>query len=163
MTANTADEVRARNQELDGELRALAAQISAEALGRDPGGEEWTVAQLLGHLGEFPRFFADDLSRWLDDPEAAVGRTQEHPVRLAAVEEAQRADLDTLRHEMDEAFDELAAALGDLEDHHLQAVMQNRKYGPEPLTAFLDRYVLGHKAGHIDQLRTTLDAVTPAR
>jgi hypothetical protein len=27
------------------------------------------------------------------------------------------------------------------------------KYGPEPLSAFLDRYVTGHKAGHLDQLR----------
>ena len=27
------------------------------------------------------------------------------------------------------------------------------KYGPEPLSAFFDRYVLDHKAGHLEQLR----------
>lgn len=162
MDPTSADEVRARNAALDADLRALAAEVPASALGRDPGGDEWTLAQLLAHLGEFPRFFADDLSRWLDDPVEPVGRTLEHPVRLAAVAEAERADIDALRREMDEAFAVLAAALGKLEDRHLRAQTQNVKYGPEPLTAFLDRYILGHKEGHIDQLRRTLDTVAQA-
>lgn len=159
MTPTTADEVRGLNASLDADLRALASKVPAEALGRDPGGDEWTVAQLLGHLGEFPRFFATDLAAWLNDPSVQVGRTMEHPARLAAVEEAERADIDRLRAEMGEAFDQLASVLEDLEDHHLTAETQNRKYGTEPLTAFLDRYVLGHKAAHIDQLRATLEAV----
>jgi hypothetical protein len=159
VTPQTAEAVRAHNAALDAELRALAADVPAEALGRDPGGDEWTVAQVLAHLGEFPRFFADDLGRWLDDPATPVGRTVEHPARLAAVSEAQRADLATLRADMNAAFDALEAVLDRLDDDHLRAQTQNVKYGPEPLTTYLDRYVLGHKAGHVDQLRGTLAAV----
>jgi uncharacterized damage-inducible protein DinB len=159
VTPETAEAVRAHNAALDAELRALAGEVPAEALGRDPGGDEWTVAQLLAHLGEFPRFFADDLSRWLDDPATPVGRTVEHPARLAAVEEAQSADLTALRSEMDAAFAALETVLDRLDDEHLRAQAQNRKYGPEPLTTYLDRYVLGHKASHVEQLRTTLAAV----
>lgn len=160
MDARTADEVRARNASLDADLRALTSQVPADVLGRDPGGGEWTLAQLLAHLAEFPTFFAADLTRWLDDPSQPVGRTHDHPTRLAAVEEAGDEELDGLRAEMDEAFTMLADVLEGLEDRHLQAETQNRKYGPEPLTTYLDRYVLRHKAEHVEQLRATLDAVT---
>jgi hypothetical protein len=27
------------------------------------------------------------------------------------------------------------------------------KYGAEPLTAFLERYIVGHKSGHLEQIR----------
>lgn len=159
----TADEVRARNAALDTELRALAARVPAGALGRDPGGEEWTLAQLLAHLGEFPSFFADDLGAWLDAgtnaPPQEVGRTLEHPVRLAAVADAEGADPVVLRADIDSAFAALTAVLERLDDAHLTAVTQNRKYGAEPLTAYLERYVLGHKAAHVAQLRTTLATV----
>lgn len=36
----------------------------------------------------------------------------------------------------------------------------NVKYGQDSLTAFLDRYVIGHKAAHVEQLRSTIAAVT---
>jgi hypothetical protein len=54
---------------------------------------------------------------------------------------------------MHSAFTELAAELDKLRDEDIDAKTENVKYGPEPLTAFFDRYVLGHKAGHLDQLR----------
>ncbi|HEV7688461.1 MAG TPA: hypothetical protein VGQ80_17930, partial [Acidimicrobiia bacterium] len=54
---------------------------------------------------------------------------------------------------MRNAFAELAAALEALSDDDVEAKTENVKYGPEPLTAFFDRYVIGHKAGHLDQLR----------
>ena len=40
-----------------------------------------------------------------------------------------------------------------LSDDDVEAKTENVKYGPEPLSAFFDRYVIGHKAGHLDQLR----------
>jgi hypothetical protein len=32
----------------------------------------------------------------------------------------------------------------------------NRRYGVEPLTSFLDRYVIGHKQSHAEQLASLL-------
>ncbi|MDQ1499009.1 MAG: hypothetical protein QOI86_2349, partial [Actinomycetota bacterium] len=81
-----------------------------------------------------------------------IGRTMEHPVRLAAVESPADA-LGELVAGMRAAFAELAAALEALSDDDVEAKTENVKYGPEPLTAFFDRYVIGHKAGHLDQLR----------
>jgi hypothetical protein len=147
----TADEVRAENARLDEALLAEAGALDPARLTDAPDGE-WSAAQVLAHLGEFPRFFAGELRRWYDDRSAVIGRTMEHPVRLAAVESPADA-LGELVAGMRAAFAELAVALEALSDDDVEAKTENVKHGPEPLTAFFDRYVTGHKAGHLDQLR----------
>lgn len=147
----TADEVRAENARLDEALLAEAGALDPARLTDAPDGE-WSAAQVLAHLGEFPRFFAGELRRWYDDRSAVIGRTMEHPVRLAAVESPADA-LGELVAGMRAAFAELAVALEALSDDDIEAKTENVKHGPEPLTAFFDRYVTGHKAGHLDQLR----------
>ena len=146
-----AEQVRAENRFLDEELLAEAEAFDPERLGEAPEGE-WSAAQVLAHLGEFPRFFAGELRRWHDDPTAVVGRTHEHPARLAAVASPTDA-LSELKAAMRSAFAELAGALKTLSDDDLEAKTENVKYGPEPLSAFLDRYVIDHKTGHLEQLR----------
>ena len=147
----TADDVRAENARLDAALLAEAESFDPGRLLVAPDGE-WSVAQVLAHLGEFPRFFAGELRRWRDDPSAVVGRTHEHPVRLAAVE-SPAAALDELVAAMRAAFAELAGSLEVLRGDDVEAKTENVKHGPEPLSAFFDRYVLGHKAGHLEQLQ----------
>jgi hypothetical protein len=147
---------RSRNEALDGLIAAttdLLDPARLHELERKPPGEEaWSAAMVLAHLGEFPRFFAGELRRFLADPAAPVGRTHEHPERLAAVAAARGRSYDELRTGVTAAAAELATVLRELDDHHLETTTNNRKYGPEPLTAFLDRYVIGHKQGHADQL-----------
>jgi DinB superfamily len=146
-----AQAVRAENGRLDGALLAEAERFDPARLTEAPEGE-WSAAQVLAHLGEFPRFFAGELRRWHDDPAAVIGRTIEHPVRLAAVQ-APAEVLAELVAGMRAAFAELAEALDLLGDFDVEAKTENVKYGPEPLSAFFDRYVIGHKAGHLNQLR----------
>ena len=146
-----ADDVRAENARLDAALLEEAQGFNPARLALAPEGE-WSAAQVMGHLGEFPRFFANELRRWRDDPAAVIGRTHEHPVRLAAVESPAEV-LGELVAGMNTAFTELAAELDKLRDDDIDAKTENVKYGPEPLSAFFDRYVIGHKAGHLDQLR----------
>ena len=146
-----AEKVRKENRFLDEELMAEAVMFDPARLTDAPEGE-WSAAQVMAHLGEFPRFFAGELRRWRDDPSAEIGRTHEHPVRLAAVE-SPAAVLEELVAGMRSAFAELAAELGTLGDAALDAKTENVKYGAEPLSAFFERYVIGHKAAHLDQLR----------
>ena len=147
----TSEGLRAENARLDAALLAEAESFDPGRLLAAPEGE-WSAAQVLAHLGEFPRFFAGELRRWREDAAAVIGRTHEHPVRLAAVE-SPAAALDELVAGMRSAFAELAAALEALGDDDVEAKTENVKYGPEPLSAFFDRYVIGHKAGHLEQLR----------
>lgn len=154
----SSDAVRSANNELDEHLRTFVAKIPLDLLHADPGEGEWTLAQVLAHVAEFSRYFAVDLAAQLQQDGAAVGRTHEHADRLAAVV-ANDQSLDDLRDALDAAFDALVAQLVEVRDEHLDRMAHNRKYGPEPLTQFLDRYVLGHKAAHLQQLETTLQAV----
>jgi hypothetical protein len=155
----TGDDVRAASRSLDDELLAEAGAADPAALHLAPEGE-WSLAQVLAHLGEFPRFFAGELARWRADRQAIVGRTHEHPARLAAV--AERAgQRDGLITEAREAFAVLADELDLLADADIEAPTRNLKYGVEPLSAFLDRYVIGHKAGHLDQIRALRKAAGP--
>jgi DinB superfamily len=146
-----AEKVRSENRFLDEELLAEAEMFDPRRLHEAPDGE-WSAAQVLAHLGEFPRFFAGELQRWRDDPTAVVGRTHEHPVRLAAVSSPTQA-LSELMAGMRSAFADLSRVLDTLSANDVDAKTENVKYGPEPLSAFLDRYVISHKAGHLEQLR----------
>jgi len=157
-----ANAVRIANDELDERLRTLAAAIPAELLHKDPGEGQWTLAENLAHIAEFSRFFAADLAAQLEHEGATVGRTHEHPGRNAAIAAATSKSLDDLRECLDTAFAALADQLGQLRSEHLDRVGHNRKYGPEPLERFLDRYVLGHKAAHAQQLEMTINAVNPS-
>ncbi|MGI8614723.1 MAG: DinB family protein [Nocardioidaceae bacterium] len=150
--ARTADQVRAYNADLDQRLLALSHRLDVAMLADRDDEESWSAAEVLAHLGEFPRFFADDLRRLLADPAVPVGRTVEHEERLAAVASAKDKGVHELIAAMENAFADLADAVSRLGDDDLQLVTENRKYGAEPLTAFLARYVLGHKSGHLDQL-----------
>ncbi len=148
----TAEQVRADNADLDQRLLAVCRTADASLLIERDDAESWSAAQVMAHLTEFPRFFATELRRLFDDPEAPVGRTVEHDDRLAAVAGATSRSLDELIAGIEAAFTDLADALRELDDDHLHGMTQNRKYGAEPMTAFLDRYVIGHKRGHLDQL-----------
>lgn len=155
----TADFVRARNKELDDALMVAIEQIEPSLLHVDPENGEWTLAQNLAHIGEFPRFFASDLRAWKSDQSRVIGRTHDHDVRLTAVESASERAYGELRDDCARAFAELADALEDFGDEDLDAVTSNVKYGQEPLRAYLARYILGHKEAHIDQLQRTLAVV----
>lgn len=157
----TAEGVRQRNRELDERLREEIAAVPGEHLRDDPGDGEWSLAENLAHIGEFPRYFARELIQMIrSDVDVEVGRTHEHPERNEAIADAEGKDRDQLAAAVDTALDELVNALRHVSDDDLQRVFTNRKYGQEPLTAYLQRYVLGHKAAHVAQLHRTLAVVT---
>src|SRR5207237_9829111 len=115
----TSEGLRAENARLDAALLAEAESFDPGRLLAAPEGE-WSAAQVLAHLGEFPRFFAGELRRWRDDPLAAIGRTHEHPVRLAAVESPVEV-LGELVAGMRSAFAELTASLETLSNADVDA------------------------------------------
>ncbi len=152
----TAADVRARNAELDIELSLLAEQITPGQLHGASAAGEWTPAETLAHVAEFARYFTGDLERQLVAVGAVVGRTHDHPGRNHAIAAAAGRDIEELRGDLSRALDALARTLEPLRDEDLDRIGKNRKYGPETLAVFLDRYVLDHKAAHIDQFRRAL-------
>jgi uncharacterized damage-inducible protein DinB len=153
----TADGVRRANAELDERLRALLSRITADQLGEGPD-DGWTVAEQLGHIAEFPGYFARQLREWIAGERTVIGRVAEHDAdRNDAVVRAPQRSLEELREQAERSFDAFAEALEELEDEHLTQDTHNVKYGTEPLSAFLTRYAVGHKAAHVEQLQATLE------
>lgn len=137
----------------------MIEQIPADRI-RDPiPEEEWTAAEQLAHLAEFPRFFAGELASHLEAEGREVGRTHDSPTRLAAIEGGRARSFEDLRTEFLRGLEELSTVLSGLRDEQLTWLGNNRKYGPEPLTTFLQRYILGHKRAHLEQLQQTLAAM----
>ena len=159
----SADEARAVNFDLDRQLLEVAAAVGEGELPCDADDGEWTLAENLAHIGEFPGFFAGELARWFADRSTPLGRTHEDERRLAAISAAGRWSKEELLDGMRTAFAALATALEPLRDDDLDALTNNRKYGPEPLRAFLDRYVIGHKQAHVEQLSRTIRLVRDRR
>lgn len=161
-TVSSAADAAQQNAELDRTIldqEYPAALIHTQPPARPDDADPWTVAEQLCHIAEFQRFFRSHLEAWLEDPAVEVGRTHEHEERLAAIETAAGRGPAELVSDIRAAADGLASTLAKLEDDHLTAPMNNVKYGSEPLTAFLDRYVIGHKRAHVEQLDVTLKAV----
>lgn len=153
----SAVEVRRRNAELDAELRALAYQVPERHLHDEFSEEAWTLAENLGHIAEFPAYFARQLNEWLDRTRVVVGRVADcDPDYSDALMRATEQRLAPLLEELEGSLAKLDEALARLTDDHLMATVHDVAHEREPLTSFLERYVIGHKAEHADQLRTWL-------
>lgn len=158
----SADAVRRRNEDLDRQLLGLFDAAPGERI-HESFGDEWTVARNLAHIAEFPRYFARQLREWIAGDRVVVGRVAEWDAdRNDAIVQADQQELGTLRRAASDSFETMADALESLDDAHLEAPTHNVKYGQEPLTAFLDRYVVGHKVAHVSQLREALERLTSA-
>lgn len=153
----TAEAIRDRNEALDAQLLELFDEVPEDRI-HESFGDEWTLVHNLAHIAEFPGYFAVQLREWMDGNRVVIGRVAEHDAdRNDALARAPEMDLDRLREAAERSFAALAGVLENLRDDHLDATTQNVKYGEEPLTAYLDRYVVGHKAAHLAQLREAIE------
>jgi len=150
------------NAALDAELTVLADDVTPDLLHASQGSARWTLAEQLGHIGEFPRFLAADLSAWLARG-GQVGRTHDDSARLAAIAAAPSKSFSELRGALPPAFAALSAVLEEVTPDHLAVQMDHRVYGSEPLANYVSRDIIGHKRQHIAQLRTSFDYLAGGR
>lgn len=157
LTDVSAQEVRLHNQALDAAIRAAAGLVPERHLHDEMSDEPRTLAVQLGHLGELSRFAAAQLDGWLHGRRVVLGRVPDADADLQdALERATEQRLAPLRAEIDAAAAALAGVLDGMADEHLAATVTDVVIGREPLTSYLHRYVLGHKAAHLAQLHRTL-------
>ena len=150
------------NAALDTELIALADAVTPDLLHASQGSVRWTLAEQLGHVGEFPGFLAADLLSWMAGG-SQVGRTDDDPARMAAIAAAPSRTLGELKSALPPAFAGLAAVLERLTPGHLAAQIDHRGHGREPLASHVLRDIIGHKRQHIDQLHTSFDYLAGGR
>lgn len=149
--------VRRYNAKIDEDLLALAHRVPESSLHDEFSDRPRTLAQQLGHLAEFPIFFGAQLEAWLDRRRVVVGRTAGEADLNDALTRATELRLAPLLAWLEGALKKFDGTLGRLHDEHLRAVTHNVEFGREPLTSYLDRYIVAHKLAHAGELEATLN------
>lgn len=109
---DTADNLRALNADLGAQFLALFDEVEPDELHVAPATEEWSIDKNLGHIAEFPAYFARQLRQWLDGDRVVLGRVAEHSAdRNDAVVRARNRSPEELRTRAEAAFAALARFL----------------------------------------------------
>src|SRR5207248_1449197 len=83
---STTEEIVAAIEQAGEDYARFIEVQSPEAFHRRPAPEEWTAAELTGHVAEFPVTFSEQARRVSESPGPQLGRSLDDPGRLAAVE-----------------------------------------------------------------------------
>ena len=135
------------------EFARFVEGLPPEAFHRRPGPDDWTTAEVTGHVSEAPVTFATHIRRVAERPGAAVGRAPDDPGRLAAVARlgdagpAEGAQL--VRRGVREACDILRT----IPAEGWQARGMHPQLGEITVTEMAERAILGHVRGHLAQAR----------
>lgn len=156
-SGTSAEALRRRNAAMDARLFEILASVPEAHLHDEYPGVQRTLAEQLGHLGEFPLALAAQVNDWLASRRAVLGRVGECNADHAdAIERATMRRLNDLTNEVHRAAETLADTLRRLSDDHVHTAVIHVSMGRMPLITFIEGEVIEHKAAHVDELARTL-------
>jgi hypothetical protein len=143
------------------EFARFVEGLPAEVVHRRPGGEEWSVAEISGHVAESPLFHATTVRRLLDDPQTTFGRPRDDAQRLAAVASLASAAPAEVAAAVRRTFGEVMTILRALPSDAWQA--RGRLHNGEERTVAqtVETSVVEHVRDHLKQARAVVAALTP--
>ncbi|MFN0145702.1 MAG: DinB family protein [Dehalococcoidia bacterium] len=151
--------MRSTDEELSAQVESVANLIAeiVEACPPTSFGhpvDEWALANLAGHVAEFPLTFARQAARLAAEPGAGIHRMPDDDGRLAGISRASGSTPEEAASRIRAVASEAAGIIRGLGPAAL-AVTGRRVSGDEELTAaqFLERYVIGHLGMHLQQAR----------
>ena len=92
-------ELIAEIEQLGEEFARFVEGLSEEQFRRRPAPEEWTAAEITGHVSEAPLTFSRHAKKLADEGGGASGREPSDPGRLAAVERLAHPTLELIGRE----------------------------------------------------------------
>ena len=125
------------------------------------GDDGWAAGAIMLHISEAREHFAGDINTLVDSNFAdEIGRGLTHAGRLAAIEAAQKRDVDAagIRLRLAASYATLTAALDRLTQDDLAQTITNRnpKFGAQPLWDFIGHFVVEHDVNHVKQVQTAI-------
>lgn len=131
--------------------------LSPQAFHRRSGPETWTIAEITGHVSEFPLTFAAAAARIAAEPGIAVGRAQDDEGRLAALERVGGRTPAEAAAFVRQTGDEALALLRPLAGADWNAAGKRANDG-EPMTvrAIVGVIIVQHLGDHLRQAREQL-------
>lgn len=142
-----AEQLEAQIDELIVELTALPE--AAFTRRREP--DEWSAAEVVGHLTEMMPYWAGVAVQVADAPGTELGRALDDPDRVGPVAAANEIARGEALGRLRAAAHAAAEALRSLDDQGWQATGAHRTAGPMTVEAMVRSLLVEHAAGHVQQ------------
>jgi hypothetical protein len=132
---------------------SFVATLTEEQFRRRPAPDEWTAAEITGHVSEAPLTFASHARRLAVEGGGQAGRAPDDPGRLAAV--ARLADrgptegADLVRQGVREA----CAVLREIAQDGWSVEASHARMGQVTVRRMVESSILEHLQGHLRQAR----------
>ncbi|MEM7348410.1 MAG: hypothetical protein AAF485_29625, partial [Chloroflexota bacterium] len=102
-------------------------------------------------IAEARQFFTSETRKVLASPGLVIGRTLENPGRLKNIEENGGNPLDLIRQKLIDSHAGMVTLLNEMSDDALLLDVEHVAYGELRMDHFLQRFMVGHDKGHIEQ------------
>lgn len=142
---------------------SLIDSMTPTSLYTPVGDDGWAAGAIMLHISEAREHFAGDINTLVDSNFAdEIGRGLTHAGRLAAIEAAQKGEVDaaSIRLRLAESYATITTALDRLTQDNLEQTITNRnpKFGMQPLWDFIGHFVVEHDATHVKQVQAAIGA-----
>jgi hypothetical protein len=148
-----AGDLIAQIEDVGSELTSFLEGLSPEAFYREPEGENWSVAEIAGHVSEAPLTFARQAALLAAEPGRTVGRQLEDDERLQGVESLLSVTPAAAARTFQANLREAAAILRTIPDESWQVQGTHARFGPMSVQQLVETVILEHLRGHLEQAR----------
>src|SRR5438067_5498225 len=155
---STTEEIVAALEQAGEDYSRFFEAQSPEAFHRRPAPEEWTAAELTGHVAEFPVTFSEQARRVSESPGLQLGRSLDDPGRLAAVEKLAGAGPVEAAAAVRSGIRQAASSLGGISEAGWQAKGQHPRLGEISAREVVEHFILDHLREHLKQARAAVGA-----
>ena len=146
-------ELIAEIEQLGDEYARFVETLSEEQFRRRPAPDEWTAAEITGHVSEAPLTFARHAKQLADAGGGPAGRAPSDPGRLAAVERlanrGPKEGADLVREGVRDACDILRS----IPEAGWSVEAAHTRLGRVTVRAITESSVRDHLAGHLRQAK----------
>ena len=146
-------ELIAALEQVGEEFARFVEGLPPEAFHRRPGPDDWSAAEVTGHVSEAPATFAAYLRRVAEAPGAVVGRSPDDPGRLAAVARLGDAGPADGAHLVRQGVREAADTLRGIPAEGWQARGVHSRLGELSVSEMVRLSIVDHLRGHLAQAR----------
>lgn len=129
-----------------------------EAFHRRPALDEWSAAELTGHVAEFPITFSEQARRVAASPGLQIGRTLDDPGRLAAVEKLAGAGPAKAAGAVREGVRQAVATLRSIPSDRWTVKGKHPRLGELSISELVEHFIADHLQDHLEQAREAVGA-----
>lgn len=154
----TTAELIAEIEQIGNAYASFVETLSEEQFRRRPGPEEWSAAEITGHVSEAPLTFANHALKLAQEGGGKAGRAPDDPGRLAAVarlaDRGPKEGAELVR----EGVRDACAILRQIPEDGWSVTTDHALMGPVPVGRVIETAILEHLHGHLRQAKEAAGA-----